>query len=101
MKKHCPLYDMYRVSYVICRIPESRNTKEPQVNNYGVSLVDMCAASDLCILNGYTIGGHHLFTYNGCSVVNYVSIVCFEINIIYYINRLNIIVATSASIEIK
>jgi hypothetical protein len=77
-EKHCPLYDMYKhdVSYASLRIPESRNSKDPHVNNYGKSLIDVCTASDLCILNGRTIGdvmgNTTCYTYNGCSVVDYV-----------------------------
>jgi hypothetical protein len=82
--QHCEInrddpYDHMPVDetlHVNSQIPQYRNAKDRCVNAYGKSLENVCISSNMCVLNGRTIGDLDgrptCFRYNGCSTVDYV-----------------------------
>jgi exonuclease III len=76
-ERHCPLNDVYEPGMMFEKlgIPKSRCSMDSTVNGFGKSLLDLCTATNLCILNGRTLGDMRgrlsSYSYQGSSVVDY------------------------------
>ena len=62
-------------THVLCKPRCSKDKKEP--NAQGISLLDLCKASSMSLMNGRFgkdagIGEYTCITNNGCSVVDYI-----------------------------